>query len=103
MNYSFHDFTFTDCDNTYPVNDQVDLPAYSQNQQMHYTLSGWNDYDTFEPFFHLEMDELPMPILRTMTTYKWWFMAGMKRWADGILTIFSPIPSVLQRWVVDLE
>lgn len=103
VNYSIHDFTFTDGENTYPVNDQVDLPAYSQNQQMLYTLSGWNDYDSFEPFFHLEMDELPNAYDETMNTYKWFYgwNEALGRWDfDNLFTNFRQYYS---RWVVDLD
>lgn len=73
VNYSIHPFTWTDGVNEYPVNDYVDLPAYSQNQQMLYTLAGWNDYDSYEPFFHVEMDELPNCYEQTVNNYHWFY------------------------------
>ncbi len=59
VNYSTYGFTYSNEDTTFAVNNQVDLEGYSQNRQMLYSFSGWNVYDVFEPFFHLEMDELP--------------------------------------------
>ena len=68
--YSIYDFIFTDGHNSYEVNNDVDLPGYGQNKQMQYTLSGWNSYDVFEPFFHFEMDELPNSYEITEENYK---------------------------------
>ncbi len=71
--YSTHAFTYSDGVNEYPVNDQITLPAYSQNQQMIYTLSGWTDYDSYDPFFHIEMDELPNCYEQTENNLKWFY------------------------------
>jgi hypothetical protein len=59
VNYSLYDFIYVNGEITFPVNNHINLPGYSQNQQMLYTQSGWNQYDVFEPFFHIEMKELP--------------------------------------------
>jgi len=72
--YSIYDFIFMDGHNSYEVNNNVDLPGYSQNKQMQYTISEWNSYDVFEPFFHLEMDELPDSYEQIEENY-WWFYA----------------------------
>ncbi|HHE39112.1 MAG TPA: hypothetical protein ENL20_11170 [Candidatus Cloacimonetes bacterium] len=71
--YSIYDFIFSDWMNSYEVNNDVDLPGYGSNNQMEYTLSGWNSYDVFEPFFHLEMDELPNSYEITEEKYKWFY------------------------------
>ncbi|MBN1326961.1 MAG: fibronectin type III domain-containing protein, partial [Candidatus Cloacimonetes bacterium] len=73
VNYSLYDFTFSDEDTTYSVNNNIDLPGYSQNQQMLYTFDGWNRYDVFEPFFHLEMDELPGCYQQSEANWKWFY------------------------------
>lgn len=60
VNYSLYEFEFhPEGGRLYIVNNNVDLPGYGQNRQMQYSVAGWNDYDVFEPFFHIEMDELP--------------------------------------------
>lgn len=71
--YNIYDFTFSDEDTTLTVNNSVDLPGYGQNKQMQYTFSGWNSYDVFEPFFHLEMDELPNSYEITEENYNWFY------------------------------
>ncbi|MEF3694145.1 MAG: FlgD immunoglobulin-like domain containing protein [Candidatus Cloacimonadota bacterium] len=71
--YETYPFLFSDGINEYPVNNQITLPAYAQNQQMLYTLSGWTDYDTYDPFFHIEMDELPNQYEETENNYKWFY------------------------------
>lgn len=73
VNYQVYEFYFTDGDTTYTVNNQVDLEGYSQNRQMLYTSSGWNNYDVFEPFFHLEMDELPNCYEQTEDNLNWFY------------------------------
>ncbi len=55
-----------------PINTYIDLPGYSQNRQMQYTLSGTTDYDVVDPFFHIEIDELPEVYDQTEANY-WWF------------------------------
>ncbi len=59
VNYSVHPFDFDDGVNQIPVSNQVDLPGYGYNNQMLYSIAGWNNYDVYDPFFHIEMDELP--------------------------------------------
>lgn len=55
-----------------PINTDVDLWGYSENRQMQYTLSGTTDYDIVDPFFHIEIDELPEVYDQTEANY-WWF------------------------------
>lgn len=82
VQYSIHPFLYSDGEVAFPVNNYLDLPAYSQNTQMNYTLNGWTDYDTFEPFFHAEMDELPDCFTQNENTYKWFWgwNAQTQRW-----------------------
>jgi len=67
-----YDFTFSDDENSYPVNNYIDLPGYSDNQQMSYSQTS-NNYDNFEPFFHIEMDELPNCYEQTTNSYHWFY------------------------------
>lgn len=55
-----------------PINTDVDLWGYSENRQMQYTLSGTTDNDIVDPFFHIEIDELPEVYDQTVANY-WWF------------------------------
>ncbi len=103
VNYSVHDFIFSDGENEYPVNDMIDLPAYSQNRQMIYTLNGWNDYDSFEPFMHIEMDELPNMYEETENVYKWFYgwIEDEGRW--DMENLFTYPRQYYSRWINDLE
>jgi hypothetical protein len=103
VSYSVHDFTFSDGEVEFNVNGNIDMPAYSQNQQMLYTLSGWNDYDTYDPFFHIEMDELPNCYDQTENTYKWFYGwdENRQRWDfDNLYTNFNEF---YMPWVHNLE
>lgn len=101
--YNTYDFTFNDGEQEYAVNDYVDLPAYSQNQQMLYTLSGWNDYDTYDPFFHVEMDELPNSYNLTENTYKWFYGwdENLQRWDYN--NLFNNFNAYYMPWVQALN
>ena len=103
VNYSIHDFTFTDGEVEYPVNDMVDLPAYSLNRQMLYTLSGWNDYDSYEPFMHIEMDELPNMYEETENTYKWFYGWDEDARMWNIDNLYEYPRQYYGRWVQDLN
>lgn len=103
VNYGVFPFTFEDGENSYAVNDYIDLPAYSQNYQMLYTLTNWNDYDTLDPFFHMEMDELPNCYAQTENTYKWFYGwdEHLQRWNFG--NLYTNFNSYYLRWVHDLD
>jgi hypothetical protein len=103
VNYSVHDFTYTDGEHTYAVNDAVDLPAYSQNQQMLYTLSGWTDYDSYEPFFHMEMDELPSSYAETQNNYKWFYGWNEAEQQWDMDNLFTHFMEYYDRWLYDME
>lgn len=103
VSYGIHDFTYTDGENQYPVNDYVDLPAYSQNQQMLYTQSGLTDYDVYEPFFHVEMDELPNSYLETNNTYYWFYGWDESNQMWDYNNLFTHFLDYYGRWVYDME
>jgi hypothetical protein len=102
VNYNIYDFTFADAEGEFSVNDYIDLPAYSQNQQMLYTLSGWNDYDTYDPFFHIEMDELPNSYELTDNTYKWFYSwdENLQMWDFN--NLFTNFDAYYMPWVTGL-
>ncbi len=73
--YGFHsteyDFYYSSPDTTFAVNTSTDLWGYSQNRQIVYTNFGMNNYDNFERFFHVEVDELPNAYPQTIANYHW--------------------------------
>ena len=103
VNYSLFDFTFSDGEVEYPVNDAITLPGYSLNRQMIYTLSGWNDYDAIDPFFHIEMDELPNAYDETENNYKWFYgwNEDLAKWDYD--NTYTNLRQYYARWVHDLD
>ncbi len=74
VNYSEDSFYYYQSeDDSLEVDSDIDLPGYSQNRQMQYSCYGWNDYDIFDPFFHIEMDELPNCYPQTKSNYYWFY------------------------------
>jgi hypothetical protein len=74
VNYSEDNFFYYQSENdSLEISNGIDLPGYSQNRQMQYSCSGWNDYDIFDPFFHIEMDELPNCYPQTISNYYWFY------------------------------
>ncbi len=71
--YSDYGFVYDDGGDGIVVNNHYDLSGYSQNKQMQYSKVGWNNYDIFEPFFHIEMDELPNEYPQNIENYHWFY------------------------------
>jgi len=103
VQYSIHPFTFEDDNITEPVNNVLDLGAYSQNVQMNYTLSGWTDYDIYDPFFHAEMDELPRGFLQNDITYNWFYgwNTFTQRW--NMEHLFDNAIQYYSYWINDMS
>ncbi|MDO9578336.1 MAG: FlgD immunoglobulin-like domain containing protein [Candidatus Cloacimonadales bacterium] len=68
---SEYEFTFANVDTTFAVNTNSDLWGWNQNRQMVYTVSGMSQYDNFERFFHIEVDELPNTYPPLVSNYYW--------------------------------
>ncbi len=103
VNYSIHDFTFSDGEVEYPVNAEIDLPGYAYSQQSIYTLSGWNDFDAYDPWFHIEMDELPNAYDETVNNYKWFYGWDEDEGRWDFDNLFTNARQYYSRWVVDME
>lgn len=103
VNYSIHDFTFSDGEVEYPVNGSIDLPGYAQSQQSLYTLNGWNDFDVFDPWFHIELDELPNAYDETENNYKWFYGWDEDEGKWDFDNLFTNVRQYYSRWVIDLE
>ncbi|MDD2331083.1 MAG: fibronectin type III domain-containing protein, partial [Candidatus Cloacimonetes bacterium] len=101
--YNTHAFTFEDGDVSYPVNNYVTLTGAENNRQQVYSVSGITDYDSFEPFFHIEMDELPYCYDETQNNFKWFYgwEESSQRWDFSAL--FNNFVSFYKRWIVDLD
>lgn len=97
------EFIYSDGEHSYPVNNSIDLPAYSQNKQMLYSQAGTNDYDVFEPFFHIEMDELPNVYGTSESAYKWFYGWNDEAQVWDMANLFSNFVNYYGRWIEDLE
>ena len=58
VNYNTYPFYYVTEDTTIVVNNRIDLPGVGGDFRV-MAIEEWNPYDVYDPFFHLEMDELP--------------------------------------------
>lgn len=70
---SYYSVPFNDGVHAVNIGNSVNLPGYGGSQQMLYTLAGWSNFDVFDPFFHIEMDELPNCYEQTDSTMAWFY------------------------------
>ncbi|MCD4818427.1 MAG: T9SS type A sorting domain-containing protein [Candidatus Cloacimonetes bacterium] len=109
IHYSEYDFYYENEDHSFVVNNQIDLQGYSSNRQMLYTHAGHNQYENFQPFFHLEMDELPNVYPQNTQNYHWFYgwNAATNSWDyfhlfDKYLDYYSPWNLALSSILPDL-
>lgn len=111
VHYYQNPFTYQLGDSLIAVNNDIDLPGFSQNIQQNYTLSGFSDYDVYDPFFHVELDELPNCYPQNVNNYHWFYgfdvstgtfdrnalfereIAFYSKWIDAMTAV---IPQTLQ-------
>lgn len=103
VHYSEYDFEYVSPDTVLTVNSNVDLVGYSQNRQMLYSFAGWNSYDVFEPFFHLEMDELPNCYSQIISNLRWFYAYNtdtneyeMDQIFDNVILYYRPYVEAVQ-------
>lgn len=70
--YDTYPFTCIHEDSVVHVSNYIDLPGFAQNVQQNKSWENWTDWDRFDPFFHIEMDELPNSYPQNTINY-WWF------------------------------
>lgn len=73
VNYQTNPFFYDNDGELIPVNNHIDLPGFAQNIQQNYSLSGTTDWDVFDPFFHIELDELPNCYPQNENNYFWFY------------------------------
>ena len=100
VNYSLYDFLFYNWEgDPYPVNNNIDLPGYSGNKQRLYTYQDWNGYDIFDPFFHIEMDELPGSYVESEENYHWFYGFDTETNMFQMDMLFDKALSYYSHWV----
>lgn len=103
VNYSEHPFVFNDGVHQITVSDQVDLPGYLFNNQMLYSIDGWNSFDVYDPFFHIEMDELPDCYAQTDSTLAWFYGFNSTTQTWDFEDRYSNVMEYYQPWVDALQ
>ncbi len=103
VNYSIHPFQFNDGINQFTVSNRVDLPGYGANCQMLYSIDGWNSFDVFDPFFHIEMDELPDCYPQTEEMLAWFYGWNTSTQTWDLASRYDHALAYYQPWVYALQ
>ena len=73
VNYSEHGMYYNNNGELLPISNEVSLASFKTNQQMLYSNEGTNLHGTYNPFFHIELDELPRCYPKTDESYDWFY------------------------------
>jgi hypothetical protein len=103
VNYSYHPFVFNDGEHQVTVSNNVDLPGYGANNQMLYSIDGWNSFDVYDPFFHIEMDELPDCYPQTNEALAWFYGYDAATQTWNLVNRYSKVLAYYQPWVDALQ
>ncbi len=103
--YDTYPFTVVENDSSVQVSNYIDLPGFLQNVQQNKSWENWSDWDRFDPFFHIEMDELPNCYTQNTNNYYWFYgydpqtgtynreklfdnaVEYYSKWVDGMATV----------------
>lgn len=79
------------------MNNRIDLPGFQGNVHEVFTTQGIPDWDVYDPFFHIEMSELPNCYPQDNNNFYWFYGfdadAGHFRYTrlfDNVLLYYSP-------------
>lgn len=103
VNYAYHPFVYNDGENQVTISNNVDLPGYGANNQMLYSIDGWSNFDVYDPFFHIEMDELPDCYPQTSEALAWFYGYNSTTQTWDIPTRYNRALSYYQPWVNALQ
>ncbi len=78
VEYNTHSIPYVQDGLSENITNYMDLPGFNENRQMVKSRESWNDYDLFEPFFHIEMDELPRCYTQNMNNYRWFYAYNLQ-------------------------
>jgi len=86
------------------VNGHIDLPGFAGNIQETFSTQGLTDWDVYDPFFHIEMSELPNCYPQNEANFHWFYgydaNAGhfdYTRLFDNVLEYYSPWIEAMSR------
>ncbi len=103
IHYEDHGFAYLHGEEIIEIPNDVNLPGYSNNHQVNYTIENWNTYDVYTPFFHIEFSELPWIYDRDIETYHWFygFDAETNQWNPS--AYFSNTIAFYTPWIEHLS
>ncbi len=76
-------------------------PGYQYNKQMYYSTPP-NDLDVESPFFHVEMDELPLCYEATEANYYWFYGWDAEAQSWNLQQRWTRFKAFYMRWIDDL-
>jgi hypothetical protein len=99
VNYDTYDFYYDNNGTMIPVNNSNDLPGFAQNVQQNYTLTNTTYWDVFDPFYHVEFDELPNCYPQTDNNYFWFYGFNATTGKYDRDHLFDNVVTYYSKWV----
>ncbi len=99
--YNIYPFNFYSEEDTLMVNFIVDLPGVG-GAFLDFATEGWNTYDVYDPFFHMEMDELPNEYYQTLENYYYFYGYNTQTAIWEFEQRYELARAWYSRWVTDL-
>lgn len=103
INNPVHGFTYTNADTTFEVNHNVDLTGFAENKQYLKSFENWNNYDVFDPFLHIEMDELPSCYEQSTNNLKWFYGFNPLTNQYDMNILFNKALAFYTPWIMALQ
>ena len=100
-NYNNYPFYYMTEDTTIVVNNKVDLPGVGGDFRL-MAIEGWNPYDVYDPFFHVEMDELPNQYPQLSSQHREFYGYNNQTDEWDFTELFTRTIGWYNRWVDDL-
>ena len=100
--YSNYPFYYVGEDTTIIVNNEIDLTGWGGDFRT-IAIENWNSFDVYDPFFHMEMDELPNEFLQQTPQYHEFYGYDPELGSWNISERYTNVLGWYCRWVEDLE
>jgi Secretion system C-terminal sorting domain len=99
--YSNYPFYYVGEDTTMIVNNEIDLTGWGGDFRT-IAIDNWNSFDVYDPFFHMEMDELPNEFLQQTSQYHEFYGYDTEQGSWNISERYTNVLGWYCRWVEDL-
>ncbi|MCD4651480.1 MAG: fibronectin type III domain-containing protein, partial [Candidatus Cloacimonetes bacterium] len=90
----------TDSGETLQISNHIDLTGYRYNSQGVYSCSGWSDWDVYDPFYHIEYDELPDSYYHNQQNLMWFYAYNPDTGEYDMAHLFDNARAFYYPWVV---